>query len=55
MVESRDRYFKNGKIHHAIHHDLGLSLTIFSLHSTKYCIQSFTLAMDGNQESQREL
>ena len=38
MVESRDRYFKNGKIHHAIHHDLGLSLTIFSLHSTKYCI-----------------
>ena len=29
---------ENGNIPHAIHHDLGVSLTIFSLHSIRYCI-----------------
>ena len=38
LFKQRDRYFKNGNIHHAIHHDLGLSLTIFSPHSIRYCI-----------------
>ena len=32
----RDRYFENGNIHHAIHHDLGLSITIFSLPDTAF-------------------
>ena len=38
MFKLRDRCFESGNIHHAIHHDLGKRLRVYTLHNSKKAV-----------------